>query len=291
MKDGHWNGVNYKGGVATWGVAEGFNKHIVYAHLVQTAGTSTVEGNIAYYDSASTFPTSGDKWTKTKLSYDITDNDMVRVDSSVFIPSDPPVVPTSATYTDTHVYSYPFEVDPDNGGPAPSATVIGPDLFEFTSGDTITVPVEIQGSAIFKGTMGIQAYVKVTAAGSENGDTTIRDNVKVTSFVNCDGTISIDGNAHITGSVSSTCLKGNDISILSASVMMETGILHSTGDITINVNNTNEFCGIFYSEGGTVPHRRASHLNNAHRPWSKNSWDSNRVGRQPKYLIEALNDE
>ena len=88
--------------------------------------------------------------------------------------------------------------------------------------------------------MGIENYVKVTG-----GDATIRDNVKVTSFVNCDGAISIDGNTHITGSVSSTCLKGNGISILSASVMMETGILHSTGNITINVNNTNEFCGIF----------------------------------------------
>jgi len=259
--------ANYETGVATWGIPEDFNKHTVFTAKNVTAGTPetvTITGNISYQEEPFPSFTPGD-WTKSVPFYTVTAENMVRVDSSIYIPE--PLTPSlpatvDATYEDTHLYTYPFYVDPDGTGPAPEAMVYAADCFEFSDGDTIIVPVEIKGEARFQGVMAIRDYVKV------NGDAAIQGNVAVEHYVEITGNATIQGNATVTSFIDTTGsvtitenarflygtnvgVEGNGITISSASVQIDTGLFHSpSSNININVANTMPFVGTFYALSG-----------------------------------------
>jgi Tfp pilus assembly protein PilE/cytoskeletal protein CcmA (bactofilin family) len=254
--------------VATWGIPEDFNKHTVFTAKNVTAGTPatvTITGNISYQEEPFPAFTPGE-YTKSIPFYTVTEENMVRVDSSIYIPE--PLTPSlpatvDATYEDTHLYTYPFYVDPDGTGPAPEAMVYAADCFEFSDGDTIIVPVEIKGEARFQGVMAIRDYVKV------NGDAAIQGNVAVEHYVEITGNATIQGNATVTSFIDTTGsvtitenarflygtnvgVEGNGITISSASVQIDTGLFHSpSSNININVANTMPFVGTFYALSGT----------------------------------------
>jgi len=247
---GYVNG-GWTNGTATWGTAEEFNKHALRANIL-TLTTPTVDGNVVYIDNGSSFPTAG-RWTKTVSQYAIEANSMVRVDSSLYFPSDPTASAISATYSDTHVYAtYPFYVDPDGAGAAPQATVYAADCFEFTNGDTINIPIAVNGKARFLGTsMAIDSYVRVNAAGAETGAVDIQGSARVRNFLDAAGAVTISGSAAI-GGANGVCVKGSSIAITSATVTVDTSLLHSTGAITATITgNANPFTGVFFAEGGT----------------------------------------
>jgi Tfp pilus assembly protein PilX len=266
------NNFYYDGGwherLATWGVPEDFNKHTVFTAKNVTAGTPenvTITGNISYQEEPLPPFTPGE-WTKNMPFYPVDVNNMVRVETSIYIP-ELPIPSTStidATYDDTGFYPYPYEMDPDGAGPAPQATVSASKFFEFTNGDTVIVPIEILGEALFDETMVIRDYVKVngnaTFQGNAavehdvvvNGNATIKGSAKVTSLIDASGTITITESAKFLYGTK-VGVNGSGITISSANVQIETGLFHSTSNISINCANTteNSFVGTFYAESGT----------------------------------------
>ncbi|HNS33365.1 MAG TPA: hypothetical protein PKN36_10415 [bacterium] len=248
LRDIGYTSSNWTKGVATWGIPEDFNKHTVFSHAADSAAAS-ITGNISYRES-STFPASGSQWTKGIVSYPVTEDSIVRVESSLYIPVPPgPSIPM-ATYHDTGLAPYPATYDPDGtAGPAPEVTVYAANCFEFTDGDTIIVPIEIRGDARFQGNMSINGYVKISAEGSTTGAVAIRGNVMVRSFVEAEGIVAITEQARVLPG-SSVCIKGQGINITSDDVQIESGLIYSTDNITVNAANTFPFTATFFAEGG-----------------------------------------
>ena len=48
LRDGHWDGITYREGVATWGVPEAINKHVIYSRTINfpSVNPPTISGNV-----------------------------------------------------------------------------------------------------------------------------------------------------------------------------------------------------------------------------------------------------
>lgn len=229
----------------TQGISEAFNKHAVYCNLF-TANGATINGNIVYFNNASTFPTTGN-WTKTKIS--TTEPPIPNRAYFESIGDEPPPQAIMYTYDDPSGGSgpYPQYHDPDGPGPLPEAEIWNGPVFWFQTGDVISFHVQINGDAQFRDNSSIQAYTQVI------GNVELRDQATVNNFLNAAGTVNISGTPTIE-SGNNVCVKGNNVNLTGLGITINGGLIKANNTIWINQagENTNPYLANFFAEGPVI---------------------------------------